>query len=77
MKKLLTKGWAKGIAGILATFFFAAAAACGACTLYLMENGYYVDSLEEIQDQGLRNRAEYYGATVYGLYKSEDRKSVV
>ena len=71
MIKLLTKGWAKGIAGILATFFFAAAAACGACTLYLMENGYYVDSLEEIQDQGLRNRAEYYGATVYGLYKRD------
>lgn len=61
MKKLLTKGWAKCIAAVLATVFFAATAVCGVCTVHMIEWGYYTSSLENLQAQWLGNGAEELG----------------
>lgn len=71
MKKLRTKGWAKIVAGFLATLFFVATAAGVAMTAGMMEGGFYSNTLEELQDQSLESRANDYGFKVYDLYRSD------
>ncbi len=58
MKKLLTKGWAKWLAGVFATLFFTVTVACGVCTAHMLEEGFYGNSLEELQGQVYMENAE-------------------